>query len=102
MPTPKCPRGISLVLDDKNSSKSSNGNCVKRPDPSPVFLSLPVAPLWVRLITAWMAFCRTLFVLVPSISATKPTPQESCSNSFSYNNLFFFIISYKFQVESII
>ena len=52
------------------------------PAPSPVFPSASTAPLCQTAFSALIPFSTTSLVFFPSVEATKPTPQLSCSIFF--------------------
>ena len=49
------------------------------PAPSPVLPSASIAPLCHTAFKAWIPYSTTFRDLTPSVDATNPTPQASCS-----------------------
>src|SRR5882762_9075343 len=85
MPTPYLPKDGKCTPDFIHSSKKNScGTCNIMPAPSPELVSQPHAPrcsIFSNTVNA-SAIWRCDFV--PFMLATKPIPQESCSNEGSY------------------
>ncbi len=69
----------------QTARKKASGIWVRMPAPSPVSGSLPSAPRCWRLRRAVSALATTSWLGRPDRSATKPTPQASCSKRLSYS-----------------
>src|SRR5690606_3055589 len=67
-----------------SSRISRSGIWIRMPAPSPASGSAPTAPRWVRLARIFSPSRTVWWLLRFLMSATKPTPQESCSLRGSY------------------
>ena len=72
-------RQVEAELGAFLARRSACGIWIRMPQPSPSFGSAPTAPRWSRLTRICRPFSRMSCDLRFFMSATKPTPQESCS-----------------------
>ena len=81
MPTVRSPDrgGERSASAGETAPRKRAGTCVRIPAPSLVRASAPTAPRWVRLSSARSAPASARVPAAPVTSATKPTPQASCS-----------------------
>ncbi len=68
--------------------KNSLGNAIRTPQPSPVFPSAAIAPLWVMRFSAVQAVRTRSWLASPRICAIRPKPQLSLALSGWYSPLF--------------